>query len=91
MGSSSNAGGGRMGAGKSSGVDKDVDFANYFCTYAFLYHQKEMLSDRVRMDAYFNSIMQNKHHFEGKVRTLCSFVSVLGIYLLVFEMFNFCS
>lgn len=47
-------------------VDKDVDFANYFCTYAFLYHQKEMLSDRVRMDAYFNAVFQNKHHFLGK-------------------------
>ncbi|KAI3513780.1 hypothetical protein L1887_11935 [Cichorium endivia] len=47
-------------------VDKEVDFANYFCTYAFLYHQKEMLSDRVRMDAYYNSVFQNKHHFIGK-------------------------
>jgi len=47
-------------------VDKEVDFAQYFCTYAFLYHQKEMLSDRVRMDAYYNSIFRNKHHFEGK-------------------------
>ncbi|KAM5547846.1 protein arginine N-methyltransferase PRMT10 [Rosa sericea] len=48
-------------------VDKGVDFANYFCTYAFLYHQKEMLSDRVRMDAYYNAVFQNKHHFDGKV------------------------
>ncbi|KAK1417270.1 hypothetical protein QVD17_26396 [Tagetes erecta] len=47
-------------------VDKGVDFANYFCTYAFLYHQKEMLSDRVRMNAYFNSVFNNKHHFIGK-------------------------
>ncbi|XP_044470977.1 protein arginine N-methyltransferase PRMT10-like [Mangifera indica] len=55
--------------GESGGVptvDKGVDFANYFCTYAFLYHQKEMLSDRVRMDAYFNAIFENKHHFQGK-------------------------
>ncbi|KAG6662412.1 protein arginine N-methyltransferase PRMT10-like [Carya illinoinensis] len=50
----------------ATAVDKGVDFAQYFCTYAFLYHQKEMLSDRVRMDAYFNSIFQNKHHFQGK-------------------------
>lgn len=57
---SSNGGGG-------ASVDKGVDFANYFCTYAFLYHQKEMLSDRVRMDAYFNSIFENKSHFLGKV------------------------
>ncbi|KAL4571503.1 hypothetical protein LXL04_018263 [Taraxacum kok-saghyz] len=49
-----------------SPVDKEVDFANYFCTYAFLFHQKEMLSDRVRMDAYYNSVFQNKHHFVGK-------------------------
>jgi protein arginine N-methyltransferase 1 len=43
------------------------DFANYFCSYAFLYHQKEMLEDKRRMDAYYNGIMRNKHHFEGKV------------------------
>nr|QEG03106.1 arginine N-methyltransferase PRMT10 isoform X1 [Cymbidium ensifolium] len=48
-------------------VDKRVDFANYFCTYGFIYHQKEMLSDRVRMDAYYNAIFNNKHHFSGKV------------------------
>ncbi|KAJ9538805.1 hypothetical protein OSB04_031538 [Centaurea solstitialis] len=54
----------------SNGVDKGVDFANYFCTYAFLYHQKEMLSDRVRMDAYFNSVFKNKHHFIGKKTVL---------------------
>ncbi|GAV72845.1 PRMT5 domain-containing protein [Cephalotus follicularis] len=47
-------------------VDKEVDYAQYFCTYAFLYHQKEMLSDRVRMDAYFHSIFSNTHHFLGK-------------------------
>uniref|UniRef100_A0A5B7AP66 Protein arginine N-methyltransferase PRMT10 n=1 Tax=Davidia involucrata TaxID=16924 RepID=A0A5B7AP66_DAVIN len=47
-------------------VDKGVDFANYFCTYGFLYHQKEMLCDRVRMDSYFNAIFDNKHHFHGK-------------------------
>ncbi|KAF3442530.1 hypothetical protein FNV43_RR16446 [Rhamnella rubrinervis] len=60
--------GGRSAAnnGGPSVVDKGVDFAQYFCTYSFLYHQKEMLSDRVRMDAYFNSIFQNKHHFNGR-------------------------
>ncbi|GAQ79601.1 protein arginine methyltransferase [Klebsormidium nitens] len=47
--------------------DKAADFANYFCTYAFLYHQKEMLSDRVRMEAYYNSVFKNAHHFQGKV------------------------
>lgn len=55
------------GGGGAAAVDKGVDFANYFCTYAFLYHQKEMLSDRVRMDAYYNAVFQNKHHFHGKV------------------------
>ncbi|XP_051113740.1 protein arginine N-methyltransferase PRMT10 [Andrographis paniculata] len=52
--------------GSSAAVDKGADFANYFCTYGFIYHQKEMLSDRVRMDAYFNAIFENKHHFQGK-------------------------
>ena len=66
MGTSANAvAGGRGGAP----VPKDVDYANYFCTYAFLYHHKEMLSDRVRMDAYFNAIFENKRHFAGKVLT----------------------
>ncbi|GFP84503.1 protein arginine n-methyltransferase prmt10 [Phtheirospermum japonicum] len=56
-----------MGSRGANGVvDKGVDFANYFCTYGFLYHQKEMLCDRVRMDAYYNAIFQNKHHFQGK-------------------------
>lgn len=53
-------------AGGGAVVDKAADFANYFCTYAYLYHQKEMLSDRVRMDAYYTAIFDNKHHFEGK-------------------------
>ncbi|KAL9224009.1 hypothetical protein vseg_000085 [Gypsophila vaccaria] len=52
--------------GVSKEVNKEVDFANYFSTYAFLYHQKQMLSDHVRMDAYYNSIFLNKHHFVGK-------------------------
>ncbi|GKV00742.1 hypothetical protein SLEP1_g13382 [Rubroshorea leprosula] len=64
MGSSGN---GVVGGGGGNGVvDKGVDFAQYFCTYAFLYHQKEMLCDRVRMDAYYNAIFKNKHHFQGK-------------------------
>ncbi|CDP03411.1 unnamed protein product [Coffea canephora] len=55
-----------VNGGGGPAVDKGVDYANYFCTYAFLYHQKEMLSDRVRMDAYFNAVFENKHHFHGK-------------------------
>ncbi|CAM0912722.1 unnamed protein product [Alopecurus aequalis] len=54
-------------AGGAPPVDKDVDFANYFCTYAYLYHQKEMLCDRVRMDAYHSAVFRNSHHFRGKV------------------------
>eukprot|EP01035_Chromulina_nebulosa_P021290 gene21290-27585_t len=48
-------------------ADKAADYANYFCSYAYLYHQKQMLMDHVRMRAYHNSIMLNKHLFEGKV------------------------
>ncbi|XP_076956940.1 protein arginine N-methyltransferase PRMT10-like [Bidens hawaiensis] len=66
MGSRINNNNGGNNSSSSNGVDKGVDFANYFCTYAFLYHQKEMLSDRVRMDAYYDSVFNNKHHFIGK-------------------------
>ncbi|KAF7806356.1 protein arginine N-methyltransferase PRMT10 [Senna tora] len=62
MGSSSNA----AVSGRIPPVDKGVDYAQYFCTYSFLYHQKDMLSDRVRMNAYYNAVFQNKHHFNGK-------------------------
>ncbi|KAK3128361.1 hypothetical protein QOZ80_6BG0460520 [Eleusine coracana subsp. coracana] len=61
---------GAAAAGGPSGapvVDKEVDFANYFCTYAYLYHQKEMLCDRVRMDAYHSAVFRNAHHFRDKV------------------------
>lgn len=80
MGSSSNGVMGDRSSGSNGGlqVDKGVDFAQYFCTYAFLYHQKEMLCDRVRMDAYFNAIFKNKHHFEGKVRLFSFLFLLLG-------------
>ena len=67
MGSYRNGGRGEDQSGTSNGdaggtpVDKGVDFANYFCTYTFPYHQKEMLFDRVRMDAYYNVIFKNKN------------------------------
>lgn len=48
-------------------VNKDVDFAKYFCTYAYLYYQKVMLSDRVRMEAYYNAVFKNPYHFRNKV------------------------
>lgn len=82
MGSSSNA------AAPINNVDKGVDYANYFCTYAFLYHQKEMLSDRVRMDAYYNAIFQNKHHFAGKVNGLCNSYLLFQV-VLSMCMFDF--
>lgn len=93
MGSSSNGGAmsgrapGTFGGVKSSPppVDKEVDYANYFCTYSFLYHQKDMLSDRVRMDAYYNSIFENKHHFAGKV-TLLLMSLVLSVYVFVIKL-----
>eukprot|EP00850_Spirogloea_muscicola_P011771 SM000074S21681 [mRNA] locus=s74:425929:428759:+ [translate_table: standard] len=53
--------------GARATVDKGADFANYFCTYAFLYHQKEMLSDRVRMRAYHRAVFANAAAFAGKV------------------------
>jgi len=43
-----------------------ADFANYFCSYAFLYHQKQMLTDQHRMQSYHRSILKNRHLFEGK-------------------------
>ena len=43
------------------------DFANYFCSYAFLYHQKQMLTDHHRMQSYQSAVLKNKTLFEGKV------------------------
>jgi len=52
---------------RGTDADKAADFANYFCSYSFLYHQKQMLMDHVRMRAYHSAIMTNKSLFEGKV------------------------
>jgi type I protein arginine methyltransferase len=48
-------------------------FALYCCkshctagSYASLYHQKQMLTDHRRMQAYYNAIMENKALFAGK-------------------------
>jgi len=46
---------------------ESTDFANYFCTYGFLYHQKDMLEDHKRTGAYYNAILQNRRQFQGKV------------------------
>jgi len=56
---------------KLSPLDGDApestDFANYFCTYAYLYHQKDMLEDHKRTSAYFRACVNNKKCFEGRV------------------------
>jgi hypothetical protein len=31
-------------------ADKAADFANYFCSYAYLYHQKQMVSSTVALN-----------------------------------------
>lgn len=36
---------------------KATDFANYFCAYSQLYHQKQMLTDHNRMAAYHAAIV----------------------------------
>jgi len=46
---------------------KASDFANYFCSYAQLYHQKQMLADHNRMAAYHSAIMGNANVFKDKV------------------------
>ncbi|KIZ06233.1 putative protein arginine N-methyltransferase 4.2 [Monoraphidium neglectum] len=46
---------------------ESTDFANYFCTYAYLYHQKDMLEDHKRTGAYYNAVLQNRRQFHGKV------------------------
>ena len=45
----------------------DADFANYFCTYGYLYHQKDMLEDQKRMTAYHDSVRLNPQQFKDKV------------------------
>lgn len=46
---------------------KATDFANYFCAYAQLYHQKQMLTDHNRMAAYHAAIMGNPDVFKDKI------------------------
>jgi len=45
----------------------ETDNANYFCEYAYLYHQMDMLEDAHRTGTYFNAIVSNPSCFEGKV------------------------
>mmetsp|Transcript_29217 Transcript_29217/g.87364 ORF Transcript_29217/g.87364 Transcript_29217/m.87364 type:complete len:381 (+) Transcript_29217:1458-2600(+) len=44
-----------------------ADYANYFSSYAYLYHQKQMLADGRRMRAYRDAIVGNASAFRGKV------------------------
>eukprot|EP00884_Botryococcus_braunii_P002802 jgi/Botrbrau1/12522/Bobra.0169s0064.1 len=46
---------------------ESTDWANYFVTYAYLYHQKDMIEDHRRTGAYYQAVQQNKQQFEGKV------------------------
>jgi protein arginine N-methyltransferase 1 len=52
---------------KGSEKAKATDFANYFCSYAQLYHQKQMLVDHNRMAAYHHAIAGNADIFKDKV------------------------
>ena len=48
----------------------DADFANYFCTYGYLYHQKDMLEDQQRMTAYHDAVRLNPALFRGSLVAL---------------------
>lgn len=52
---------------KGDAQAKASDFANYFCSYAQLYHQKQMLADHNRMAAYHAAILGNADVFKDKV------------------------
>ena len=47
--------------------EESSDFANYFVTYGYLYHQKHMLEDESRMYSYYTSIMSNQQCFQDKI------------------------
>lgn len=44
-----------------------TDFANYFCSYNELHHQKQMLADHNRMQAYHSAILGNQDVFRDKI------------------------
>ena len=50
-----------------SDKEKELDFANYFHSYGYLYHQKDMLQDRARMNGYRDAILNNRLCFKDKV------------------------
>jgi len=45
----------------------ETDHANYFCEYAYMYHQMDMLEDSHRTGSYFNAVMENPGCFKDKV------------------------
>lgn len=45
----------------------ETDNANYFCEYAYLYHQMDMLEDVHRTGSYFDAITRNRDSFKDKV------------------------
>lgn len=59
---------------------KATDFANYFCSYAQLYHQKQMLVDHNRMASYHQAIMGNTDVFKDKVRDNYNYFLCIYIY-----------
>jgi len=48
-------------------VEQTVGFANYFSSYGYLYEQKSMLNDDVRMQTYYDAILKNKSAFQNKI------------------------
>jgi len=63
---------GRTGnGGRVSQLDgeapESTDYANYFCTYSYIYHQKDMLEDHKRTGAYYMACMQNRAQFANRV------------------------
>ena len=72
-------------AAAAAAVDKGVDFANYFYTYAYLHHQKEMLPDHIRVDAYYNTVVQNNTTSSTRYRKNLNFFSKIFPLLLIFS------
>ena len=75
---------------------KATDFANYFCSYAELHHQKQMLADHNRMAAYHSSILGNTSVFKdkivmdvGTVRVFVFYFLILFILYLTFTFFGY--
>ena len=56
-------------AGQKS-KSEQLDFANYFVSYGYLYHQKDMLEDQQRMTAYHDAVRLNPALFRGSLVAL---------------------